>query len=290
MAKGVLIPIGGNEDKGTESLTEEFTLDFIGDGILSTVVRESGGLDSNIIVVPTASSIQGVVGRAYLESFAKLGCKNVKVLSINSKEEAENEINLKALEASHCIMFSGGDQSKIVKHIKNTKFHEVLRKKYIKERYVIAGTSAGAMCMSLEMIAGGKITESLLKGSVKLKKGMGFVPELVIDSHFIKRGRFSRLAQTMAVYPRLLGLGLAEDTGVIIENGKFTVIGSGMVVICDSSQLRNNNIDLLENNIPISMTDLKVHILAFGDEFNIATRKPKVMKLEDSKVKIGETL
>ena len=281
MAKGTLIPIGGNEDKGAESLNEKYTLDFIDDGILATVVKESGGLEAKIVVVPTASSIQDEVGKAYLDSFARLGCKNVQVLSINSHEEAESETNMNALTEAKCIMFSGGDQSKITKHIKDTKFHDLLNQKYQNEPFVIAGTSAGAMCMSFEMIAGGRTTESLLKGSVRLKKGMGFVPELVIDSHFIKRGRFSRLAQSMANFPHLLGVGLAEDTGIVIKDKKFTVIGSGMVVVCDPSELSNNNINLLEKNMPLSMTDLKVHILAFGDTFDIEQRKPLVMTMEE---------
>lgn len=283
MAKGILIPIGGNEDKGNE-VSENNTLDFIESGILSNVVRESGGINSNIIIIPTASSIQREVGRNYINAFDKLGCKNVKVLSINSVEEAESTFNIKSLEEAHCVMFSGGDQSRIVQYIGNTKFHKILQERYENEHFVIAGTSAGAMAMSLDMIAGGNITESLFRGAVKLKKGMGFIPELIIDSHFIKRGRFGRLTEAVAAFPHLVGVGLSEDTGIIIKNNSFTVIGSGMVIIFDPSQLSHNHRSILADNLPLSMTDLIVHVLAFGDKFDLKTRKPRIMSLEEYKM------
>lgn len=283
MAKGVLIPIGGNEDKGVENISENYTLDFIQIGILSTVVKECGGADSYILVIPTASSIQQEVGDGYLAAFARLGCNNVEVLYINSVEEAENEYNINALKKCQGVMFSGGDQSRIVEFIGNTMFHKILKERYKKEHFVIAGTSAGAMCMSKEMIAGGNITESLIKGNVKYGKGMGFVPELIIDSHFIKRGRFGRLTQAVAKYPTLLGVGLSEDTGIVIKNDSFRVIGSGMVIVFDPSELIHNNMNLLEEKMPMTMTNLKVHVLAFGDRFNLKTRDIEVMGLEQYK-------
>lgn len=282
MAKGTLIPIGGNEDKGIEK-SENYTLEFIHDGILSHVVKEAGGTLSKIIVIPTASSIQQEVGDNYLRAFHTLGCKNVRVLSINSIEEAESKENIKALEECDVVMFSGGDQSRIVNHIGNTKFHHILKDRYENEEFVIAGTSAGAMCMSQEMISGGNITESIVRGSTKFRTGMGFIPELIIDTHFIKRGRFGRLAEAVAAFPKLIGLGLSEDTGVIIKNNVFTVIGSGMAILFDPSWLTHNYRENLEDNLPLSVTDLKVHILSFGDKFDLKTRSTKIMTLDEYK-------
>lgn len=279
MKKGILIPIGGNEDKGQE-ISENYTLDFIESGILSNVVRESGGRLSKIVIVPTASNIQREVGDNYIQAFDKLGCKNVKVLAINSVREAEDSGNIRDLEEAACVMFSGGDQSKIVQHIGNTKFHHILQERYELEHFVIAGTSAGAMAMSLDMIASGNITESLLRGTVKFKQGMGFVPELIIDSHFIKRGRFGRLTEAVAAFPQLIGVGLSEDTGIIIKNEHFTVIGSGMVIIFDSSKSTHNNRSILDDDLPLSLTDLTVHVLAKGDEYDIKAKKPSVITLE----------
>ena len=154
MVKGTLIPIGGNEDKG-DGLTENYSLDFIEQGILSHVVRACGGPDSLIVVIPTASSIPDEVGANYLDAFGKLGCTNVQVLDIRKKEESESQHAIDLVSTAHCIMFSGGDQSKISKKIGGTSIHNIMMNRYQNDAgFVIAGTSAGAMAMSTEMIAG----------------------------------------------------------------------------------------------------------------------------------------
>lgn len=280
MIKGTLIPIGGNEDKGIEK-SENYTLEFIENGILSTVVKEAKGSSSNIIIVPTASSIQKEVGENYLQAFESLGCRNVRVLSINSIKESESKENIRALEEANCVMFSGGDQSKIANCIGNTRFNDILKERYEKEEFVIAGTSAGAMCMSQEMISGGHVTESIVRGSTKFRKGLGFIPELIIDTHFVKRGRFGRLAEAVSAFPKLIGLGLSEDTGAIIKHNVLSVIGSGMVIIFDPSWLTHNYHEILEDNLPLSLTDLKVHILSSGDKFDLKTRSTKIMTIEE---------
>lgn len=280
MVKGTLIPIGGNEDKGTGS-SEIHTLDFIGEGILSHVVAESGGKKAKIVIIPTASSIPVEVGHNYLNAFSKLGCHDLHVLDIRNRSQSEEKAHLKLVEEADCLMFSGGDQSRIVDFIGHTKMHEIIWRKYEETPFVIAGTSAGAMCMSHEMIASGRVTDALFKGSVEMKKGMGFIQELIIDSHFIQRGRFGRLAEAVARFPQLLGMGLAEDTGVVIKNGaEAKVIGSGMVVLFNPSKLSHNNVAVLEEGTPMSMANLIVHILANGDRFNFVARQLEILPLE----------
>jgi cyanophycinase len=278
--KGTLIPIGGNEDKGMGS-SENYTLDFIEDGILSHVVRESGGTDARIVVIPTASSIPKEVGENYVKAFGKLGCENVEVLHISKKSHSKDVGFIRAIEQADCVMFSGGDQSKIVNKIGGSKMHDLLLDRYKLEKFVIAGTSAGAMAMAKEMIAGGSITESLFKGAVRMREGMGFIPGLIIDSHFIQRGRFGRMAEAVAKFPHLLGIGLAEDTGLIIKNcNECRVIGSGMVVIFDPSKLTHNKEALLDEGTPMSMSNLVVHILANSDKYILDNRRIEVLPME----------
>lgn len=280
MVKGTLIPIGGNEDKGMGE-NEMYTLEFLKEGILSHVVRESGGVNARIVVVPTASSIPKEVGENYLSAFGKLGCTNVDVIHIKKREDSDRADFLSLIEQADCVMFGGGDQSLIVDRIGGTRMHQILNERYANEEFVIAGTSAGAMCMSTEMIAGGSITESLFKGSVRMRDGMGFIPELIIDSHFIQRGRFGRLAEAVAKFPKLLGIGLAEDTGVIIKNcNDFKVIGSGMVVLFDPSKLTHNNEEILEPGTPMSMSNLVVHILSNSDQFIVDQRRIEILPLD----------
>jgi len=279
--KGTLIPIGGNEDKGLGK-NENYTLEFIDDGILFHVVEEAGGIDAKIVVIPTASSIPVEVGEMYLNAFAKLNCTNVHILDIRSTEDSEKQEAIDLIKSANCVMFSGGNQSKITDRIGGTTIHKILVERYKNEKgFVIAGTSAGAMAMANEMIAGGSATEAFVKGAVDMYKGLGLIPELIIDTHFIQRGRFGRQSEAVAKFPNLIGIGLAEDTGMIIKNGNdCTVIGSGMVIVFDGSKLTHNNEKILEEGTPMTMANLCIHVLSNGDKYDIKNRKVSVLPIE----------
>ena len=279
--KGTLIPIGGNEDKGFET-DEKHTLEFIDEGILYHVVKEAGGVNAKIVVIPTASSIPVEVGENYMEAFTTLGCKNVHILNIKSKKDSEKDTSIELIKTANCIMFSGGDQSKITNRIGGTTIHEILLDRYQNdEGFVIAGTSAGAMAMTNEMIAGGSPKEAFIKGAVTMYNGLSLIPEIMIDTHFIQRGRFGRVSEAVAKFPSLLGIGLAEDTGMIIKNGNnCTVIGSGMAIVFDGSELTHNNEKLLKEGTPMTMTHLIVHVLSNGDQYDIKNRKVSVLPIE----------
>jgi len=280
-AKGTLIPIGGNEDKGFNK-NEKYTLEFIDEGILFHVVKEAGGIDAKIVIVPTASSIPVEVAKNYIDAFTSLGCKNVHVLDVRSINDSEKEESVELVKTANCLMFSGGDQSKITKRIGGTTIHKILLDRFKNEEgFVIAGTSAGAMAMTNEMIAGGSATEAFIKGAVTMYNGLSLIPELMIDTHFIQRGRFGRVSEAVAKFPNLLGIGLAEDTGMIIKNGnECTVIGSGMVIIFDGSKLTHNNDKVLKKGTPMTMANLTVHVLSNSDQYDIKNRKVKVLPIE----------
>ena len=146
---------------------------------------------------------------------------------------------------------------------------------------MIAGTSAGAMAMANEMIAGGSASEAFIKGAVTMYNGLNLIPELIIDTHFIRRGRFGRQSEAVAKHPNLIGLGLAEDTGMIIKNGnECTVIGSGMVIVFDGSKLTHNNEKILEEGTPMTMANLTVHVLSNSDMYSIKDRKVSVLAID----------
>jgi cyanophycinase len=280
LIKGTLIPIGGNEDKGIED-SELYTLEFIDEGILSHVVREAGGISSKIVIIPTASSIPEEVGQNYIHAFTKLGCSDIHVLDIRTREDAEKPETIALIKKARCLMFSGGNQSKITNVIGGTEIHDIMKDRYHNEQqFVIAGTSAGAMAMTEEMIGGGSSKEAFVKDAVKMYTGLGFIPGLIIDTHFIRRGRFGRQSEAIAKFPDLIGIGLAEDTGMIIKNGSdCTVIGSGMAIVFDGSQLMHNNEHILEKGTPMTMTNLIVHVLANGDRYNIKNKKISVLPI-----------
>lgn len=279
--KGTLIPIGGNEDKGIEE-SEIYTLEFIEEGILYHVLKAAGGKTANVVIIPTASSIPVEVGENYKQAFETLGCKNIHVLDIREKAQSEDPAAIALVKEADCLLFSGGDQSNITKYIRHTRLHEIIQDRYFNDAgFVLAGTSAGAMAMAEEMIAGGSAKESFVKGAVRMKKGLGLLSNVVIDTHFIRRGRFGRISEAVAKFPHLLGIGLAEDTGVIIKNGnECTIIGSGMAILFDGSTLIHNNEKILEDGTPMTMTNLTIHVLSNGDQYFIKERKVKVLPME----------
>lgn len=148
---------------------------------------------------------------------------------------------------------------------------------------MVAGTSAGAMCMASEMISGGSGKESFIKASTKMRQGLSLIPQLILDTHFIQRGRFGRLSESVARFPAMIGIGLSEDTGMVIKKGNFCeVIGSGMIIIFDASNLTHNNYDILKDGTPLTMTNLLTHVLSHGDSFDIHKRCVKVMAASSS--------
>jgi cyanophycinase len=279
--KGILIPIGGNEDKGNRNGKEDaYSFDFVGDGILYHVVKQAGGLDAKIVVIPAASSIPEEIAENYKDAFKKLGCTNIHILQILERSDSEIPENIELIRTANAVMFSGGNQSNITKKMLGTSMHRLMLDKYRNEPFVIAGTSAGAMCMSHQMIAGGTNKDSFRKGVVDMGKGMGFISQLIIDSHFIRRGRFGRLTEAVAKYPDLIGVGLAEDTGLIIRNEKeFQVIGSGMVIVFDTREATHNYQHILEFGTPMTVVNMLTHVLSNGDKFEIETRTIKVLPI-----------
>lgn len=276
--KGTLIPIGGGEDKGENPATHPI---YLQRGVLRHVLDESGGPKARLVVVVSASQIPDEVGQNYLDAFALLGCTEVTVHNITSRQMADDPGILNDFAQASGVMFSGGNQARIPRFMRKSKLHKLLDERYVGEKFTIAGTSAGAMAMSRQMISGGSSTEALLKGAVHMRKGMGFIPELIIDTHFVRRGRFGRLAEAVATYPKKLGIGLAEDTGVIIRNGReFTVIGSGMVIVMDPANLTHNSHSQLDEGQPMSLVNLTTHVLANGDRFTLDKKTVEVLPLK----------
>ena len=275
--KGILIPIGGNEDKGTEAepnFAQKNNLNFFAMQILSRIKHEMGGADAHIEIITSASSIPEEVGENYLDAFKKIGCTNVHVMDIRNREDAANEKYIKRIKKCTGVMFTGGNQLRLSTIFGGTEILNIISERYMKEAFVVAGTSAGAMAMSNTMIYQGSSSGALIKGEVKITTGLALLRNVIIDSHFDKRGRFGRLTQAVASNPSCIGIGLGEDTGVLITEGhKMEVIGSGLVIIFDGHKIRYNDIADLQDGMPISIENMIVHILTKGNCFDISNRK-----------------
>jgi cyanophycinase len=275
--KGKLIAIGGAEDKGTDLEKGEINrnnLNFFELGILRRVVEEAGGKSSRIEVITTASMIPYEVGEHYLNSFGKIGCTNIGLLHIRTRQDAMNSEFVDRIRKCDAVMFTGGNQLRLSATDGGTEFLSILRQRYMEENFLIAGTSAGAMAMSNTMIYEGNATRAHLKGEVKITTGLGFINTVIIDSHFEKRGRFGRLAQAVATNPSCIGIGLGEDTGMLITEGnKMEAIGSGLVIIIDGHDILHSNIADIPDGNPISLENLKVHFCEKGNGYLIRERK-----------------
>jgi len=277
--KGKLIPVGGAEDKGTDlekGLIQRNNLNFFEQGILKRIVNETRHKElSRIEVITTASTIPIEVGENYLSAFSKLSCPNVQVMTIRNREDSQKQEYIQRIREADAVMFSGGNQMRLTTTFGGTEILDILHERYLHEEgFLIAGTSAGAMAMSNTMIYEGNAANAHLKSAVKVTTGLAFMGNVIFDSHFDKRGRFGRLAQAVATNPSCIGIGLGEDTGLMISEGNYMeAIGSGMIIIIDGHHIRHTNIADLSDGRPISVENLIVHFMAKGDKYQLAQRK-----------------
>ncbi len=273
---GKLIVIGGAVDKG--SFTEknfdkqvEKNLNFFETGILKRLILESKFKeDSRVEIITTASKIPREVGPEYAKAFQFLGAKNVSVMHIEKREEAMDPEIIDRIRQADVVICTGGDQLRLTTILGGTPLHNLLLEKYQNENFIFAGTSAGAAAASSNMIYQGSSSEALLKGEVKITSGLGFIDNVIIDTHFVHRGRIGRLFQAVDSNPKTLGIGLGEDTGLLITDGRYMkAIGSGLVILVDGRHIKDTNITEVEMGQPISIKNLVVHVMSQHDHYDL---------------------
>lgn len=278
-AVGKLMIIGGAVNKGSFSETEydqnvEKNLNFFERGILRKIIDEScRKKDSVIEVITTASQIPQIVGPEYKKAFEFLGAKNVNILDIETREEANSDAMVARAVAADVVMFTGGDQLRLTSILGGTRFHEAILLKYQEQNFIYAGTSAGAAAASENMIYQGSSGEALLKGEIKTTQGLGFIENVIVDTHFVQRGRIGRLFQSVVNNPRTLGIGLGEDTGLYINGDMMTAIGSGLVILVDGRFIKDTNLTKINLGQPISIDNLTVHVMSQNDFFDLKTKE-----------------
>jgi cyanophycinase len=278
--KGKLIIIGGAVDKGsfTESDFQsqvENNLNFFEKGILKRIINESiKGTDSRIEIIPTASKIPEIVGPEYAKAFSFLGAQNVEVMNIQKREDAISEEYLNRIIAADVVFFTGGDQLRLTSIIGGTPIHDKIIEKYQQEDFIYVGTSAGAHSASKSMIYQGSSQEALLKGEIKITSGLGLIDHVVIDTHFVKRGRIGRLFQAIVSNPKALGIGLGEDTGLLVTEGDhMEALGTGLVILVDGRKITDTNITDVNIGEAISIKNLVVHVMNKGDVYLLSNHE-----------------
>ena len=234
---------------------------------------------THIIIIPTASAYPQDIYRNYADAFGDLGIKEIQCLDIRYRDEADSEQNLAAIEKADLIYFGGGDQVKLVDTLKRTVFFDRMRARFEAGDLHIAGTSAGAAAAGNPILYNGD-RKGFQKGSIKSSEGFGFIDGVAIDTHFSTRRRLSRLCQFLISGQCLKGIGLDEDTGIIVyPNLHFKVFGSGMVTVVNSANVTGSNYMAIDNGEKLRFNNMRVGFLPAGTMFSI--RKWSILKRVD---------
>lgn len=273
---GILLIIGGKENKGKVDLeNREAPEGFDPLEILKRFIELTGKQRPIVEIITSASTEGNESYEEYKRLFETLGIESPGHIHHHKRSEVLGDDVLSRVKMADAFFFSGGDQLLLSSLYGGTPFLTELKNRYINNKIVIGGTSAGAMAMSTPMIYAGSEEVQQIGGEIKITTGLEFLKDVCIDTHFVHRGRFIRLAQVIATNPTCIGMGIEEDTAVVISNGQNAdVIGSGTIIVIRGHSISESSMDDFQNKKPISIRNLNVDILAKGDTFKIEQTNP----------------
>jgi cyanophycinase len=260
--RGIVVAIGGHEDR-------------VGDKHILRAVADQLGPGGKIVVCTVATEEPHALWEEYEAAFRSLGVKHVYRLDVESRDDASSPRAMRILEGAAGVFFTGGDQLKITSQISDTPIYSRIREIF-EQGGVVAGTSAGASVMSETMLVTNSADASYrIKSALPMAPGLGFAADMLIDQHFSERGRMARLVGAISQNPRVLGVGIDENTALILEHERsFRVLGAGAVYVVDASRTTHSNIGEEEADRTLSTFGIIVHMLSQGDHFDLATRTP----------------
>jgi len=279
MNKGKLIIIGGSEDKGLASANDKTDGDadvsrYYESGILKRVVDESLNKEkSRIEVLTTASTVPQEIGHDYIEAFSRLDAKNIGIINIETREQASDDEFLTRLKEADTLMVTGGDQMRLTALLGGTPFLDLLQQKLATEDFLYAGSSAGAASASNIMVFKGSSEDALLKGKVRITAGLGLINNVIIDTHFVTRGRIGRLFQSIVANPRLLGIGMEENAALLIKDNIMEAIGPEMTILVDGRSIADTNFIFVDEGEAISIENIIVHVMSKYDTYDLNKSK-----------------
>ncbi len=261
--KTAIMVIGGAEDK------------VHGREILQNFFGRSGSAEARIAIIPSASREPAIIGERYLTIFGEMGAKGIEILDIRDREQCEDPLMQSYVENCTGVFMTGGDQLRLCGLLADTPLMKTVRQRAQQGDITLAGTSAGAAVMGHYMIAGGGSGESPNRSLVDMTTGLGIIPEVIVDQHFHNRNRMARLMSAIAAHPDRMGIGIDEDTCALFEgDGTLQVIGKGTVTILDSSELCYTNHTKVGATDPLSIGNLRLHILSHSDRYDFHKRLP----------------
>lgn len=259
--QGQLVIIGGAEDKEGDCI------------ILREFVRRAGGINARIVVMTVATELPREVGDNYIRVFERLGVEDVRIVDTVERDDASSSTYLEAIEKATGVFFTGGNQARITSILKDTEIDKLLHKR-LSEGLVIGGTSAGAAMMPDMMIVEGDSETNPRIEIVEMEPGMGFLPGVVIDQHFLQRGRIGRLLSAVTQQQVVLGFGIDENTAVVVSNNQFEVVGEGAVTVVDLAEMTHTNLGQILRDEDLALCGVRLHILPHGYRFDMRSRSP----------------
>jgi cyanophycinase len=260
--KGRLVIIGGHEDKQGDQ------------AILKLVAQRAHGERGRLVVVTVATNLPKQVGPEYRALFKELGVAQVDVVDIRTRDEATEPKNVEKIADAKVVFLTGGDQLRITSQIGDSPVFRCMQELYHKGA-TIAGTSAGAAAMPETMLIAGASDKSNRISALEMAPGLAFMSGVVIDSHFAERGRMGRLLGAVAQNPRNIGLGIDEDTAIVVSGqDRFEVIGSGAVYVVDGTGISYSSLSEKHPEGILSIYDVKLHVLGQSDQFDLNSRQP----------------
>lgn len=259
--KGNLIIIGGAEDKKDEKV------------ILKQVAKMAGGKDARLTVLTTATESPIEVGNDYRDVFHKLGIGLLEILNIDTRGQANMQSIYDAITRSTAVFFTGGDQLRITSILGGTLAQQALYDAYMAGTHIV-GTSAGASVMSNTMVVDGDSNEPARKCTLHMSPGLSFMKDAIIDQHFDQRGRIGRLLCGVAQNPHMIGIGIDEDTAIVVQPDYcFTVIGSNAVTVIDGTTIESSNVSELKPDEILAINNVTLHVLPRGYGYDMRKRK-----------------
>ncbi|HWS56008.1 MAG TPA: cyanophycinase [Pyrinomonadaceae bacterium] len=264
-ARGRLVAIGGGDIRsGDAPLLREF-------------IKLARGPKARVVVMTIATDDPAAAAAEYRAAFKRLGIDDVRYVDVSTREDAAKPESLEAIEQATGLFFTGGDQLHITSLIGGTGMQKLIHRRY-ERGLVIGGTSAGAAMMSNSMLIRGESDENPKLGGVEIGPGMDLLVGAMIDTHFSQRGRFGRLLTAVAHYPQDLGLGIDEETAMVVNKTEFEVFGKGAVTVVDAGAMTYTSLPYAEEEKNLSLYGVRVHVLSAGHKFNLADREPVIDK------------
>ena len=256
-----LIAIGGGAIAEASGILDEF---------LGLLKDKS---DPRITVMTIATNEPESAGKKYDSLFRSRGINHVSIVDISERGDSFSEAALKRIDKADALFFTGGNQLNVTSLLGGTPLHNLIHEK-VEDEFIIAGTSAGATMMSNSMIVSGRSDDAPKVGCVEIAAGMDLVSETIIDTHFSQRGRHGRLLTAIAHYPQDLGIGIDEQTAIVVRGSQFRVIGEGVVTVMDGSRMKHSNLAYRDEGEPLGLFDVCTHILPNGYKYDLKRREP----------------